>query len=146
MAVGKPQVQPVASLCSTVLGTAIRIPCEVLKQRLQAGMHPSVGAALSHTLKEDGMRGLFRGTTATLLREVPFYVFGMFIYLQVKNVSTPPSSLNPIPPSSFRLRIDRQVKDMTHTLVSISFSRLSLCRRGSKEGGPSPLLQGCRTA
>ena len=81
------QIQPVASFCSTVLGTAIRIPCEVLKQRLQAGMFQDVPSALRATLREDGVRGLFRGTTATLLREVPFYVFGMLIYLQVKNVS-----------------------------------------------------------
>ncbi|CAI7828328.1 unnamed protein product [Closterium sp. NIES-53] len=81
------QIQPVASLCSTVLGTALRIPCEVLKQQLQAGLYSSTGAALKATLKEGGVKGLFRGTTATLCREVPFYVFGMLIYLQVKRVS-----------------------------------------------------------
>ncbi|CAI5479151.1 unnamed protein product [Closterium sp. Yama58-4] len=81
------QVQPVASLCSTVLGTALRIPCEVLKQQLQAGLYSSTGAALKATLKEGGVKGLFRGTTATLCREVPFYVFGMLIYLQVKRVT-----------------------------------------------------------
>ncbi|CAI5990942.1 unnamed protein product [Closterium sp. NIES-65] len=81
------QVQPVASLCSTVLGTALRIPCEVLKQQLQAGLYSSTGAALRATLKEGGVKGLFRGTTATLCREVPFYVFGMLIYLQVKRVT-----------------------------------------------------------
>ncbi|GJP35182.1 hypothetical protein CLOM_g19692 [Closterium sp. NIES-68] len=81
------QVQPVASLCSTVLGTALRIPCEVLKQQLQAGLYDSTGAALRATLKEGGVKGLFRGTTATLCREVPFYVFGMLIYLQVKRVT-----------------------------------------------------------
>ncbi|CAI7777499.1 unnamed protein product [Closterium sp. NIES-54] len=81
------QIQPVASLCSTVLGTALRIPCEVLKQQLQAGLYSSTGAALKATLKEGGVKGLFRGTTATLCREVPFYVFGMLIYLQVKRVT-----------------------------------------------------------
>lgn len=81
------QVQPVASLCSTVLGTAVRIPCEVLKQRLQAGVHSSVREAFVSTLREDGPQGFFRGTTATLLREVPFYVFGMFLYLQVKKAA-----------------------------------------------------------
>ena len=81
-----PQVQPVASFCSTVLGTALRIPCEVLKQRLQAGMYDDVATAWRCTLAEEGPRGLFRGTTATLFREVPFYVLGMLVYLQIKRV------------------------------------------------------------
>ncbi|KVI09739.1 Calcium-binding EF-hand [Cynara cardunculus var. scolymus] len=40
------QVQSIASFCSTVLGTAVRIPCEVLKQRLQAGIFNNVGEAI----------------------------------------------------------------------------------------------------
>ncbi|KAG0487932.1 hypothetical protein HPP92_006743 [Vanilla planifolia] len=36
------QVQSMASFCSTLLGTAVRIPCEVLKQRLQAGIFDNV--------------------------------------------------------------------------------------------------------
>lgn len=34
--------------------------------------------------RSDGLPGFFRGTTATLLREVPFYVAGMMIYEQIK--------------------------------------------------------------
>ncbi|KAH7300747.1 hypothetical protein KP509_24G077700 [Ceratopteris richardii] len=78
------QVQSMASFCSTVLGTAVRIPCEVLKQRLQAGIFDSVGDALVGTWKQDGPRGFFRGTGATLFREVPFYVAGMGIYAETK--------------------------------------------------------------
>ena len=78
------QVQPLASLCSSVLGTALRIPCEVLKQRLQTGMYPNVRAALEGTLLLEGPLGLFRGTTATLCREVPFYVAGLLIYQEAK--------------------------------------------------------------
>eukprot|EP00897_Mesotaenium_endlicherianum_P005961 jgi/Mesen1/5393/ME000268S04588 len=81
------QIQPIASLGSAVLGTAIRIPCEVLKQRLQAGMYADVGAALAGTLRQDGVAGLFRGTTATLFREVPFYVAGLLIYQEAKKVA-----------------------------------------------------------
>ena len=33
---------------------------------------------------QDGVRGLFRGTAATLGREVPFYVIGMITYEQLK--------------------------------------------------------------
>uniref|UniRef100_A0A0D9XVX0 EF-hand domain-containing protein n=1 Tax=Leersia perrieri TaxID=77586 RepID=A0A0D9XVX0_9ORYZ len=40
------QVQSLSSFCSTILGTAVRIPCEVLKQRLQAGIFNNVGEAI----------------------------------------------------------------------------------------------------
>lgn len=78
------QVQSVASFCSTFLGTAVRIPCEVLKQRLQAGLFDNVGAAIIGTWKQDGLKGFFRGTGATLCREIPFYVVGMGLYAESK--------------------------------------------------------------
>ncbi|KAJ0657703.1 putative mitochondrial carrier protein [Helianthus annuus] len=80
------QVQSIASFCSTVLGTAVRIPCEVLKQRLQAGIFNSVGEAIICTWQQDGLKGFFRGTGATLCREVPFYVAGMGLYGESKKV------------------------------------------------------------
>ncbi|KAF5177254.1 Calcium-binding mitochondrial carrier protein [Thalictrum thalictroides] len=78
------QVQSISSFCSTVLGTAVRIPCEVLKQRLQAGIFDNVGEAIVGTLRQDGLKGFFRGTGATLCREVPFYVAGMGLYAESK--------------------------------------------------------------
>lgn len=80
------QVQSLSSFTSTVIGTAVRIPCEVLKQRLQAGLYNSVGEAIVGTYQRDGMRGFFRGTGVTLCREVPFYVAGMSIYEEAKKV------------------------------------------------------------
>ncbi|EOA26591.1 hypothetical protein CARUB_v10022650mg [Capsella rubella] len=80
------QVQSIASFCSTLLGTAVRIPCEVLKQRLQAGMFNNVGEAIVGTWKQDGPRGFFRGTGATLCREVPLYVVGMGLYAESKKM------------------------------------------------------------
>ncbi|PKA56214.1 Protein mitoferrin-like 1, chloroplastic [Apostasia shenzhenica] len=81
------QVQSVASFCSTFLGTAVRIPCEVLKQRLQAGIFNNAGQAIVGTLHQDGIKGLFRGTGATLCREIPFYVAGMSLYAEAKKTS-----------------------------------------------------------
>ncbi|CAN0909311.1 Probable S-adenosylmethionine carrier 2, chloroplastic [Linum grandiflorum] len=81
------QVQSIASFCSTVLGTAVRIPCEVLKQRLQAGLFDNVGEAIVGTWQQDGLKGFFRGTGATLCREVPFYVVGMGLYGESKKVA-----------------------------------------------------------
>lgn len=64
----------------------MRIPCEVLKQRCQAGLFNNVGEAIVGTWQQDGIRGFFRGTGATLCREVPFYVAGMGLYAESKKV------------------------------------------------------------
>ncbi|KAK6144862.1 hypothetical protein DH2020_021682 [Rehmannia glutinosa] len=81
------QVQSVASFCGTFLGTAMRIPCEVLKQRLQAGLFENVGEAIVGTWQQDGLGGFFRGTGATLCREIPFYVAGMGLYAESKKAA-----------------------------------------------------------
>ena len=42
--------------------------------------------ALRVATQTEGVRGLFRGTGALLSREVPFYVFGMMGYAQLKKI------------------------------------------------------------
>lgn len=64
----------------------MRIPCEVLKQRLQAGQFNHVGEALVGTWQQDGLGGFFRGTGMTLCRELPFYVAGSGLYAESKKV------------------------------------------------------------
>ncbi|KAK8928795.1 hypothetical protein KSP39_PZI017537 [Platanthera zijinensis] len=81
------QVQSVASCCSTFAGTAVRIPCEVLKQRLQAGLFDNAGEAIAGTFHQEGIKGFFRGTGATLCREIPFYVAGMSLYSEAKKIA-----------------------------------------------------------
>ena len=44
------QAQPVASFVGTFVGTLVRIPCEVLKQQLQAGRHENVKVRISDTI------------------------------------------------------------------------------------------------
>jgi hypothetical protein len=52
----------------------------------QVGRHDHVLDALKVATQTEGVRGLFRGTPALLSREVPFYVFGMMGYAQLKRV------------------------------------------------------------
>jgi hypothetical protein len=52
----------------------------------QVGRHENVVEALGAATRTDGARGLFRGTGALLSREVPFYVFGMMGYAQLKKI------------------------------------------------------------
>ncbi|KAK3006348.1 hypothetical protein RJ639_017411, partial [Escallonia herrerae] len=79
-------VESVASLFSTFLGTVLRVPSEVIKQRLQSGIYDNLGEAVIGTWSQDGLRGFFRGTGATLCREVPFYVAGMGLFAESKKV------------------------------------------------------------
>ncbi|XP_073304355.1 uncharacterized protein [Primulina huaijiensis] len=81
------QVQSLSSFCSTFLGTIMRIPCEVLKQRLQVGLYGNVGEAIVGTWQQNGLKGFFRGTGMTLCREIPFYVAGSSIYDESKKAA-----------------------------------------------------------
>ena len=80
-------IQGIASGFGTFLGTGVRIPNEVLKQRLQTGQHAHVLEAVRAVIRGGGIAGLFAGTTATLAREVPFYVLGMVAYERLKAVA-----------------------------------------------------------
>jgi solute carrier family 25 (mitochondrial S-adenosylmethionine transporter), member 26 len=49
----------------------VRVPTEVVKQRMQAGQHSSLAKAVSATYNETrGIAGFYRGYTTTILREV----------------------------------------------------------------------------
>ena len=52
-------------------------------------MFNNVGEAIVGTWKQDGPGGFFRGTVATLCREVPLYVVGMGLYAEFKKVTQP---------------------------------------------------------
>lgn len=45
-----------------------------------------MGEGIVGTLQQDGLKGFFRGTGATLCREVPFYVAGTGLYAESKKV------------------------------------------------------------
>jgi hypothetical protein len=47
-------VQGLASAVGTLLGTCVRIPCEVMKQRLQIGRHANVLEAMSAATAVEG--------------------------------------------------------------------------------------------
>lgn len=76
-------IQGLGSGLGTLLGTCVRIPCEVLKQRLQTDQYPNVAAAIKGIVKANP-RALYAGTAATLTREIPFYVTGLMIYENLK--------------------------------------------------------------
>lgn len=61
-----------AASLGEVVACLIRVPTEVVKQRCQASPTCTTHQVLLTTLREEGVRGLYRGYRSTVLREVPF--------------------------------------------------------------------------
>ena len=85
---GSAAIATAAAGMGTLTGTTVRIPCEVVKQRLQSGTNANVKEAVKSATAVYGVRGLWSGTTFTLLREVPLYMFGSVFYEQGKKLYT----------------------------------------------------------
>ncbi|KAM9860087.1 mitochondrial S-adenosylmethionine carrier protein [Aulostomus maculatus] len=83
-----PHVTPVTHMVAASLGEIvaclIRVPTEVVKQRTQACPSSTTYHMLLATLKEEGVRGLYRGYRSTVLREIPFSLvqFPLWEYLK----------------------------------------------------------------
>eukprot|EP01038_Epipyxis_sp_PR26KG_P012194 gene12194-16337_t len=67
--------------CSILL-----VPGEVLKTRLQAGSVKSVTVVLKSILKDEGIKGLFAGYYATLVRDVPYTMLELGLYEATKSL------------------------------------------------------------
>ncbi|XP_059925785.1 mitochondrial S-adenosylmethionine carrier protein [Gadus macrocephalus] len=59
-----------AASLGEVVACLIRVPTEVVKQRTQASPSSTTYQMLLATLREEGVRGLYRGYRSTVLREV----------------------------------------------------------------------------
>ncbi|KPM03758.1 S-adenosylmethionine mitochondrial carrier protein-like protein [Sarcoptes scabiei] len=60
-----------AASCGEICACLIRVPVEVVKQRAQANQMNS-WFVLRTTVKHTGLKGLYRGFSSTLIREIPF--------------------------------------------------------------------------
>uniref|UniRef100_A0A674E0H2 Mitochondrial S-adenosylmethionine carrier protein n=1 Tax=Salmo trutta TaxID=8032 RepID=A0A674E0H2_SALTR len=73
-ALSAPHMAPVTHMLGASLGEVvaclIRVPTEVVKQRTQASLSSNTYQVLLATLREEGVRGLYRGYKSTVLREV----------------------------------------------------------------------------
>ncbi|KAG5180367.1 mitochondrial carrier domain-containing protein [Tribonema minus] len=75
-----------ASCLATVPSNLIRIPSEVIKQRLQVGqVSGNALDALRAILSTDGIAGLFVGGTSQLSREIPFNAIQFVAYDALKH-------------------------------------------------------------
>jgi solute carrier family 25 (mitochondrial S-adenosylmethionine transporter), member 26 len=62
----------VAAAAGDVAGSTIRVPFEVVKQRLQSGLNKSTAEAVRTVLAKEGVAGFFTGYSSLIIRELPF--------------------------------------------------------------------------
>eukprot|EP00928_Gymnodinium_smaydae_P005329 TRINITY_DN11819_c0_g1_i2.p1 TRINITY_DN11819_c0_g1~~TRINITY_DN11819_c0_g1_i2.p1 ORF type:complete len:648 (+),score=126.97 TRINITY_DN11819_c0_g1_i2:167-2110(+) len=78
----------VAASVADVAACSVRVPCEVLKQRMQAlGPSGSPQPTFLRTVgrvRAEGLRGFYAGFAATALREVPFALIQMPLFEELK--------------------------------------------------------------
>ena len=63
---------------------SIRVPTEIIKQRMQTGVHDSAIGAVRHIVQSEGILGFYSGFKITIFREIPFAFIQFPIYEQLK--------------------------------------------------------------
>eukprot|EP00189_Rhodosorus_marinus_P007702 CAMPEP_0184752368 /NCGR_PEP_ID=MMETSP0315-20130426/43543_1 /TAXON_ID=101924 /ORGANISM="Rhodosorus marinus, Strain UTEX LB 2760" /LENGTH=408 /DNA_ID=CAMNT_0027231695 /DNA_START=24 /DNA_END=1250 /DNA_ORIENTATION=+ len=66
--------------------SVVRVPQEVLKQRIQADIYPNIMTALPTLFRQDGPMGLYTGYTATISRDVPWNALSFLFHAQTKRL------------------------------------------------------------
>lgn len=74
----------VAGALGALAAATCRIPQEVLKQRIQADIYPNVLVALRETLFSQGIPSLYKGSLATISRDVPWNALSFLFHAQAK--------------------------------------------------------------
>ncbi|KAM7537997.1 hypothetical protein Aperf_G00000059628 [Anoplocephala perfoliata] len=62
----------VAACVGELVACVLRVPCETIKQRAQAQPNLGIATILSHTIRDEGVAGMYRGYLSTIFRELPF--------------------------------------------------------------------------
>ncbi|KAJ1958143.1 S-adenosylmethionine transporter [Dipsacomyces acuminosporus] len=81
----QPFVHMLAASAGEVAACLVRVPTEVIKQRLQAKHHSSLVAAIRGTYYAEGALGFYRGYLTQVVREIPFTCIQFPIYEYLKH-------------------------------------------------------------
>lgn len=73
-----------AGAAGGLAASLVRVPTEVVKQRMQTGQFATAVGAVQGILAREGTRGLFAGYGAFLLRDLPFDAIQFAMYEQLK--------------------------------------------------------------
>ncbi|KAJ1570084.1 hypothetical protein HK096_002575 [Nowakowskiella sp. JEL0078] len=76
----------IASSGGELTACIVRVPTEIVKQRMQTSQYTSVSEALKSIWSRDGLFGFYRGYQMTIFREIPFACiqFPLYEYLKAK--------------------------------------------------------------
>ncbi len=83
-----PVVHMGAASMGEIMACLVRVPTEVVKQRMQTGMHGSMRKTIEHTIKQEGYTGMYTGFGITVMREVPFSLIQFPLYEYLKGTIT----------------------------------------------------------
>ncbi|GMH39456.1 hypothetical protein BSKO_07354 [Bryopsis sp. KO-2023] len=86
----------VAGSVAGLAASIVRVPTEVIKQRMQTREFSSAMGAVAQISRKEGIRGLFAGYGAFLLRDLPFDAVEFFTYEVLK--------------SAYQKRVKRELK------------------------------------
>jgi len=78
-------VHMVAASVGEIMACLVRVPTEVVKQRMQAGLTPSMISTIQSVMATDGVSGLYKGFGITLMREIPFSLVQFPLYEKMKS-------------------------------------------------------------
>lgn len=62
----------------------VRVPTEVIKQRMQAGLDATAISAVQRAVTDNGIMSLYTGFGITIFREIPFSLIQFPIYEALK--------------------------------------------------------------
>jgi len=74
----------ISAICGDMASSVVKVPREVITQRLQTGLYNSTSQAVSEILRTEGPKGLFTGFVSTCSRDIPFMVVLFVSYEQFK--------------------------------------------------------------
>lgn len=139
----------ISDLCATL----VRVPCERMKQQLQAGMHSDILACIRH---RDTVRYLYSGLGAQLARDVPYAASNWVIYEKFRRAGASPGEnfavgaiagcvaalvTNPMDVVKTRLMTQRNLAGGVSNAKVYRGVGATL-RRVAKEEGPAALYRG----
>lgn len=75
-----------AGAIGALAAATCRVPQEVLKQTIQADIYPNVFVALKETIGKQGIRAVYRGSFATISRDVPWNALSFLFHAQGKRI------------------------------------------------------------
>jgi solute carrier family 25 S-adenosylmethionine transporter 26 len=75
-----------AGAAGGLTASLVRVPTEVVKQRMQTGQFASAHGAVRQIVGAEGVRGLYAGFGSFLLRDLPFDAIQFCIYEQLRIV------------------------------------------------------------